>query len=215
MHQKKSDGSSSSSSAIAAWSVSQSPALAASLASSHELLIMSSIMLQVVSGDSWASAISRGLFNELDSDGNAKTDPLVAFFFVSYFLVASIVLLNVVVAVLLDEFMASVAHEKDEMMAEQQAEAEKKRITGVLDPITQRISSFDDLEDLRAKIQQIYEQLDDDQSGGLTFLEFKKNLKRLPQTSAINMTQDDLTSSAITGDTSTPPKSSAPANFRP
>ena len=149
-------------------------------------------MLQVVSGDSWASAISRGLLNELDSDGNAKTDPLVAFFFVSYFLVASIVLLNVVVAVLLDEFMASVAHEKDEMMAELQAEAEKKRITGVLDPITQRISSFDDLEDLRAKIQQIYKQLDDDQSGGLTFLEFKKNLKRLPQTSAIHMTQDDF-----------------------
>ena len=42
-----------------------------------------------------------------NDDGTANTKPDIAFFFVSYIIVGNIVLLNVVVAVLLDEFIAS------------------------------------------------------------------------------------------------------------
>jgi hypothetical protein len=38
----------------------------------------------------------------------------IAFFFVSYVLINSVMLLNVVVAVLLDEFLSSVTREKEE-----------------------------------------------------------------------------------------------------
>jgi hypothetical protein len=47
---------------------------------------------QVLTGDSWASGVSRSIFK----DGETETD--VAFFFISYILIASIMLLNVVVA---------------------------------------------------------------------------------------------------------------------
>ena len=50
---------------------------------------------QVLSGDSWASAVARSIF------APDRTDADVAFFFVSYILIAAVMLLNVVVAVLL------------------------------------------------------------------------------------------------------------------
>jgi voltage-gated sodium channel len=59
-------------------------------------------MFQVLSGDGW-SDLARSLFarDETDTTGIRKTDSSVAFFFVSYMLINSIMLLNVVVAVLL------------------------------------------------------------------------------------------------------------------
>ena len=59
-------------------------------------------MFQVLTGDSWASSVSRGMFTDCETSV-CKTDTGVAFFFVSYILIASLMLLNVVVAVLLGE----------------------------------------------------------------------------------------------------------------
>jgi hypothetical protein len=60
------------------------------------------IFLQVLSGDGW-SDLARSLFarDETDETSARRTDGNVAFFFVSYMLINSIMLLNVVVAVLL------------------------------------------------------------------------------------------------------------------
>ena len=56
-------------------------------------------MMQILSGDSWASSIARTIFDRLDLSGSPhpRTDPLTAFFFVSYVLIVSTMLLNVVV----------------------------------------------------------------------------------------------------------------------
>ena len=59
-------------------------------------------MFQILSGDSWASDIVRGLYST-DSENPLRYQAAVSLFFVSYYLVAGLVLLNVVVAVLLDE----------------------------------------------------------------------------------------------------------------
>lgn len=56
-------------------------------------------MMQVVTGDSWASVVTRSLFPPGEPDG------AITFFFVSYVIVAGTVLLNVVLTVLLDEFL--------------------------------------------------------------------------------------------------------------
>ena len=63
-------------------------------------------MFQVMTGDSWASSVSRSMF-----DDEGKTDHAVALFFVTYLFLASIVLLNVVVAVLLDEVLRRAARD--------------------------------------------------------------------------------------------------------
>ena len=52
-------------------------------------------LFQVVTGDSWASSVARTLF--VSEDGGV--DLGVAFFFVSYVLLAGVVLINIVVAV--------------------------------------------------------------------------------------------------------------------
>jgi len=114
-------------------------------------------MFQVLSGDGW-SDLARSLFarDETDTTGIRKTDSSVAFFFVSYMLINSIMLLNVVVAVLLvpihlhiyihicihiltqtytytytytqDEFISSVTREKEAEEQEICAEQEKRKL---------------------------------------------------------------------------------------
>ncbi len=57
--------------------------------------------------------------------GAKITEPAVALYFVAFFFIGVVIrmiLLNVVVAVLLDEFILSVAHEKEQ--AEREAEKE-------------------------------------------------------------------------------------------
>ena len=93
-------------------------------------------MFQVVSGDGWASTISRSLFHE------GKTDHAVAFFFVSFYFINTIVLLNVVVAVLLDEFITAVTREKEDLDRLQIIENRKNNVTGILDPLTQNLKDF-------------------------------------------------------------------------
>lgn len=54
-------------------------------------------MIQISSGDGWATEIVRPMHN-----GDAVHDQLISLFFTSYFVLTGIVMLNVVVAVLLD-----------------------------------------------------------------------------------------------------------------
>ena len=69
----------------------------------------------------------------------------------------------------LDEFISSVARAKEAEEHAAAIENMKKKITGILDPITSGLTSFDDEDDLVARIDEIYMRLDTDGSGGLTF----------------------------------------------
>ena len=146
---------------------------------------------QVVMGDSWSSGIARSLFLP-DEDGVKKTDPAIALYFVTYILIGNVLLLNVVVAVLLDEFLANVERGKELAAALAEAEAAKQRITGVLDPITSTLTNYQDADDLAEKMDVMYKHLDADGSGGLNFEEFREGIKRLPGTGRIHMTKDDF-----------------------
>ena len=74
--------------------------------------------MQVATGDAWYSAIARQL---RDDDGSI--DKWASCFFTSYMLIVGVVLLNIVVAVLLDEFINTVIKERAES---RRAEDEKK-----------------------------------------------------------------------------------------
>jgi len=92
----------------------------------------------------------------------------------------SVTLLNVVVAVLLDEFIATVVREKEAHALRVEAENDKRRIKGVLDPLTQKLCAFEDGENLLERIDDLWKRLDSDGSGGLDYKEFREGLKRLP-----------------------------------
>jgi len=66
----------------------------------------------VLLGDGWASTIARPMFSgaestcaSRDEDGVCVFDTAVAAFFLSYILIVMIVVVNIVLAVLLDEFL--------------------------------------------------------------------------------------------------------------
>eukprot|EP00960_Hanusia_phi_P077848 768748-Hanusia_phi.AAC.3 len=107
-----------------------------------------------------------------------------------------LVLTNIVVAVLLDEFIAYVSREKEQIESkkEQEREAEwmEKKVTGVLDPLTHSLTHFNDNEDLTNKIKTTFDRLDVDKSGGLTFEEFKTRVRELPTASPVHLNKDDF-----------------------
>jgi hypothetical protein len=74
-------------------------------------------------------AISRDVF-----EGEA-TEPGVAFYFVSYILISAMMLLNVVVAVLVEEFQNHVRRGKEKQRLEEELAAEKLKSKGCLDPV--------------------------------------------------------------------------------
>eukprot|EP00960_Hanusia_phi_P073644 768058-Hanusia_phi.AAC.4 len=85
----------------------------------------------MATGDSWASAIVRSLF-----DGKPTENLLIGVFFVVYMLIVNVVrslfpfmlrfvtqsqvMMNIVVAVLLDEFISTVERERNEKSSQEQ-----------------------------------------------------------------------------------------------
>jgi voltage-gated sodium channel len=149
-------------------------------------------LFQVFMGE---SGIARFLFHD-----ESKIDLDVVLFFVSYVFIAPVILLNVVVAVLLDEFINFIAQEKEGEQRLKEIENEKKRIVGCLDPLTKTLVTFEDTEDLMNKIDEIYLRLDEDDSGGLVFEELRAGLKNMhvkdpttdQTTFGIHLTPDDF-----------------------
>jgi len=116
----------------------------------------------------------------------------VTIFFVSFILIASIVLLNVIVAILLDEFVQSVTREKEQREIADRLATKKKRITGVLDPLTSCLVTFDDETDLCRKIDDIFDRLDINRDEQISFEEFRERIKNLPGAARIHVTRDDF-----------------------
>jgi voltage-gated sodium channel len=130
-------------------------------------------MFQVCTGDSWASGIVRQMF---DDDGNVE--PLPVIFFVSYMLVVGVVLINIVVAVLLDEFLST--------MAKSRAEFERMEVLenpvfdkGCLDPLMEVLVNYRSLDDLFESVNTIFYRIDIDSSGSVSYDEFHEGLPKV------------------------------------
>lgn len=121
-------------------------------------------MFQVLTGDSWAS-ISRSMFN----DPEGSTQPDITAFFVTYILIASVMLLNVIIAVLLDEFNSCVQREAREAWMTEVQESKMKSMDGMLDIPLLSLTNFQTEQDLRSRIDEWYRLLDVNESGGVSF----------------------------------------------
>eukprot|EP00960_Hanusia_phi_P027779 747010-Hanusia_phi.AAC.1 len=142
----------------------------------------------------WASSVARELFD--DQTLRTSTDFGIAFFLFSYVLIAGVVLINVVVAVLLDEFISSIQREKQEIEMQAKIEEDKRkaltRSNGILDPLSSHLARFVTERDLTKSISETFDRLDNDASGGLNFEEFQRGLKRLPTKTPIHIQEDDF-----------------------
>jgi hypothetical protein len=145
---------------------------------------------QMSTGDGW-SDVTRALMN-LQRDGLRSA--WVAMFFVSYMLVVGTILVQIVVAVLLDEFMNCVAKEKEDMKAAKDAaeNAHKRPIPGPLDPLLETMLDYTTTEDLNDKIDFCFSKLDLSENGAVSLEEFNEGLKRmLPSDSKVRLTDAD------------------------
>jgi hypothetical protein len=60
-----------------------------------------------------------------------------------------------------------VARSKEEEERLEQMEQDKRKVKGCLDPLTEQFITFEDTQDLENKINHLYQQLDEDSSGGI------------------------------------------------
>ena len=82
--------------------------------------------------------------------------------------------------------------EEEQRAAEERRLRDLGRYRGVLDPVTASLTDFEDKSHLCTKIDQLYERLDVDNSGGLDFDEMQQGIRRLPGGAEVHITRDDF-----------------------
>jgi hypothetical protein len=103
-------------------------------------------------------------------------DPLPALFFVSYMLMASLVLINIIIAVLLDEFLTTMARSRAQM---KQEEANHEVEAHPFDPLMAALSRYKSFPDLVESIRNIFNRLDESGDGELDQKELTDGLPRI------------------------------------
>ena len=153
-------------------------------------------LFQIATGDAWSSQIVRPLLDEFSENKAEKT--LTALFFVSYVMIVGVVLMNIVIAVLLNDFISMVEHEKAEARHQELERKEKERLLnssgeGPLDKLITGLLNFTTQDDLRRRIFNLYQRLDLDDSGAIDLNELNAGLRKLdPNGSAMHLSQDDF-----------------------
>jgi hypothetical protein len=161
-------------------------------------------VFRVATGDSWSELardemllydafVRRTGAGEADRQQDLQTSDgfhvSIGFFFVCIQMVCGLVLTNVVVAVLLDEFIKAVEHEK-KILAQAALDDVSHAFDhkGPLDKLLAPLTHFNDLEDLRHKISVLFHFFDTNDSGLLTKVEV---INGLQNSSGIILSDED------------------------
>ena len=119
-------------------------------------------------------------------------------FFVTFFLIVGMVLMNVFVAILLDEFLGTIAQEKAEKKRAERLEREYEvnmlhvERMWPLDPLMAVLVLYTTDHDLITKIAGIYERMDLDKSGSLSLQELNRGLQHLNFGSGVQISAEDF-----------------------
>jgi len=144
-------------------------------------------MFQIMTLDSWSN-LARDLFPK-----NETLDPGVVIFFTSFICLVVFTLLPVVVAVLLDNFSTASrtlreARDKEKLLEERQKEMY------TLDPLLECLMSYESEEDLTFKLYSIFQALDIDEGGLITFQELYEGLHKMGFKPPIKLTLEEYDS---------------------
>jgi len=129
-------------------------------------------MFQACTGDAWASGITRTMF---DNENEGRIKPLPAIFFMLYMVIAYIMLFNIVVAVLLDNFLTTMTKGRERQRKSEMVMAEHNS----LDPVVEVLAQFRSSADLNLSVKSLFRRLDVDMSGAIGFAEFRDGLRKL------------------------------------
>jgi hypothetical protein len=145
-------------------------------------------MIQICTGEGWSTGCL--LYkNKGDSDAGAVV------FFVSYLIIVGVILVNVVLAILVDEFIKSVTMEQAndakhvKNLRLESVHGAKKHVV-VLEPLLCELAATDSAAEMQRKIEDIFRCLDNDDFGYVNFLAMLFGLRRM--TSVPDMKLDAL-----------------------
>ena len=129
-------------------------------------------MFQITTLDSWSS-LARDLFPD-----DETLDPGVVIFFTSFICIVVFTLLPVVVAVLLDNFTTAARRLREEHDLYKLLEQRSRNIN-TLDPLLECLMSYESEEDLAFKLRSIFEGMDIDEGGLITYQELYEGLYKM------------------------------------
>ena len=163
-------------------------------------------MFQCAAGDGWGSGIARPMFESADASctyrdeetGTCVFDLGVAVFFASYILIVVTVILNVVFAVLIDEFLKA----QDQLAREKQEEKTRpsdyyndrsvRGFLGPLDPFLKYVvSEFQNYDEMVIRIKKAFDFFDYNNNGEVDFLEVKVGWQRLNLYPRVELLEED------------------------
>ena len=162
-------------------------------------------MFQCAAGDGWGSGVARPMFESAEETctyrdeetGSCVFDVGVAFCFASYILIVVTVILNVVFAVLIDQFLKA-QDEESRLKAQEIAKPEEyyndksvRGFSGPLDPFLKYLTEFQNSDEMEKRIQGTFDFFDYNNNGVLDFLEVKMGLERLNLTPMIELMEED------------------------
>ncbi|EKX46936.1 hypothetical protein GUITHDRAFT_107287 [Guillardia theta CCMP2712] len=149
-------------------------------------------MFQVCTGDGWSSEIVRPLFRDNQGQYNVG----VAFFFASFIVFVGWTLLQVVVAVLLENFTTAVEQEKEKMAKANALHGSSSPLDPLLASLITSTSSHELSKKINALFQpRVYSQImDSDDSGSISLTELKEGFRKLPWAQDVDFTQESFSS---------------------
>jgi voltage-gated sodium channel len=154
-------------------------------------------MFQVITGDSWATGLARPIMLRTNPDGTIDLGP--CFFFISFIVIVGWVLLQVVVAVLLDNFTEASYQEKMRKEQEKLKNENFVQKVHILDPLLAGLAHFDTAEDLTKRIRLLFQVLDSDDSGSLSFQELADGLRKFRVKPRIELSKSDWNAMTLNG----------------
>ena len=112
-------------------------------------------MFQCLTADAWASEVARPMFSQ--GEPWQMNDTLVAVFFILYMLIGYLVIMNLVLAVLIDEFLKAADQKRDSANFETQIGAARSFLFGPLDPVLEQLAHLYSDDELETRINVLFD----------------------------------------------------------
>jgi len=137
-------------------------------------------------GTSWASRDS-----SLGNLSRGTLDTAIILYFASFVILVGLTLLNVVVAVLLDNFTMATEAEKTSMQAKQIQEQAKPLVEHPLDPLLSKLVLHDSTDELTTGISVLFRTFDTSLNSTISREELSEGLRKLKTDSVIDLSDTD------------------------
>ena len=153
-------------------------------------------MIQVVSGDGWATDFARPMVypktqeamdNGEEVNWTEMPDITASTFFISAWIIVTLTLLQVVVAVMIDNFTASTLSEKQREMDLNKPRQEAT----TLDPLFAQLLRLNSLKDLKRMVMHIFRLIDECDKGVVNYHDCSEGFVKLPLVQKVVLSEAD------------------------